>query len=184
MHLWIDKLKFQAVYFLSVKDDIMLWHYRLGHPNFVYLNKLFPSLFKNKNISDFQCEICQLAKHHRAIFSSQPYKPSRPFFLIHSDLWGPSRVKNISGTRWFITFIDDHTRVCWVYLLKEKSEAAEVFRKFYNMVETQFHIKIQILRTDNGKEYFNSILGKFLMDKGIMHQTTCVDTLQQNGVAE
>lgn len=28
---------------------IMLWHYRLGHPNFMYLQKLFPSLFINKN---------------------------------------------------------------------------------------------------------------------------------------
>lgn len=35
------------------KDSaIMLWHYRLGHPNFVYLKKLFPSLF-NKRFFEF-----------------------------------------------------------------------------------------------------------------------------------
>ena len=36
--------------FLSNKDhDIMLWHFRLGHPNFMYLEKLFPSMFINKS---------------------------------------------------------------------------------------------------------------------------------------
>ena len=30
----------------QVKDQIMLWHYRLGHPSFPYHKKLFPSLFK------------------------------------------------------------------------------------------------------------------------------------------
>lgn len=35
------------------KDSaIMLWHYRLGHPNFMYLRHLFPSLF-SKNAKFF-----------------------------------------------------------------------------------------------------------------------------------
>ncbi|KAG8492630.1 hypothetical protein CXB51_010049 [Gossypium anomalum] len=52
----------------------------------------------------------------------------------HSDLWGASRVKNITGARWLITFIDDHTRVCEVYLLKEKSETPK--RETFNEDET------------------------------------------------
>ena len=44
------------------KDGIMRWHYRLGHPNFKYLKLLFPSLFENKSMSDFQCEVCEFAK--------------------------------------------------------------------------------------------------------------------------
>lgn len=50
--------------FISNNDSaIMLWHYRLGHPNFVYLEKLFPTLFNNKSPKNFQCEVCQLSKH-------------------------------------------------------------------------------------------------------------------------
>ena len=44
-------------------DDVMLWHYRLGHPSFMYLEKLFPSLFSNKSSNFFNCDICQLAKN-------------------------------------------------------------------------------------------------------------------------
>ena len=32
--------------------------------------------------------------------------------------------------KWFLTLIDDHTRVCWVYLLKKKSNAKQIFKKF------------------------------------------------------
>ena len=40
------------------------------------------------------------------------------------------------------------------------------------------------MHTDNGTEYFNTILGDFLNKNGIIHQSSCIDTLQQNGIAE
>ena len=48
--------------FFSSNDEIMSGHFRLGHPNFLYLKSLFPALFGNKNVSDFQCEIAKLQK--------------------------------------------------------------------------------------------------------------------------
>ncbi|XP_073031324.1 uncharacterized protein [Primulina eburnea] len=92
---------------VSVESQVMLWHLRLGHPNFDYIGKLFPHLFINKSSSFYQCEFCQLAKHTRSIYPSLQYKPSSPFSIIHSDIWGPARIKNINGARWFVTFIDD-----------------------------------------------------------------------------
>ncbi|CAJ2655096.1 unnamed protein product [Trifolium pratense] len=64
-------------------DDVMLWHSRLGHPSFPYLKHLFPELFRNKDLSLFKCEACEFAKHHRSHFPLQPYKPSKPFSVIH-----------------------------------------------------------------------------------------------------
>ena len=52
------------------------------------------------------------------------------------------------------------------------------------MIQTQFHTKIQIFRTDNAKEYFKHILGDYLQSQDIIHQSSCVDTPQQNGVAK
>ena len=161
---------------ISSNNEIMLWHFRLGHPSFQYLKQLLPKLFMNKNAFSFQCEVCELAKHHRAVFLPQPYQKSKPFTMIHSDVWGPSRVATFSGKRWFLTFIDDHTRVTWVFLLKDKSDAESVFKKFYTMVQTQFQTQIKIFRSDNGKEFFNHVLGNFFDEKGIIHQSSCSNT--------
>ena len=57
-------------------------------------------------------------------------------------------------------------------------------KKKFNMVQTQFQEKIQVFRSDNWKEYFNKILGKFFKEKGIVHQSSCNDTPQKNGVVE
>ena len=52
------------------------------------------------------------------------------------------------------------------------------------MVETQFEKRIKMVRSDNGTEYVNKNLRGFFNDKGIIHETSCVGTPQQNGVAE
>ena len=72
----------------------------------------------------------------------------------------------------------------WVYFLKNKSEVYDVFINFYNMICTQFAAQPQILRSDNGGEYINLDMKQFISDHGLIHQTTCPDTPQQNGVAE
>lgn len=95
--------------------------------------------------------ICNVKYVVRNSFPSQPYKSSYPFLIIHSDIWGPNRTKNITGATWFFTFIDDHTRTTWTFLMKEKSEAGPIFRNFQIMVQIRLDSKIQVSRTDNGK---------------------------------
>ena len=90
-------------------DEVMLWHFRLGHPNFVYLEKMFPQLFINKNLSSFHCQNNQFAKQRQANFSSISFLPTCPFTMIHSDVWGAS--KSLISARWFASFLDDHTRL-------------------------------------------------------------------------
>ena len=52
------------------------------------------------------------------------------------------------------------------------------------MVQNQFNSKIQVLKSDNAKEYFTSSLSTYVQNHGIIHISSCVDTPQQNGVAE
>ena len=110
--------------------------------------------------------------------------PSHISAMIHSDVWGPLQVKNITGTTLFVSFVDDHTRLTWLFLMKDKFEVGQIFQNFNSMIQTQFHTKIQILKTDDAKEYFNSDLNTYYLSQGIIHISSCVDTAQQNGVAE
>ena len=125
------------------KDQILLHHLQLGHPSFRTLSLMFPSLFKNVDLKHLHCDICEFAKHKCVSFSPSNNKSLFPFHLMHSDVWGPSRVTNLSGARWFVTFIDDCTRVTWVFLMKQKSDVAHIFPTFHNMIKTQFGVRIK-----------------------------------------
>ena len=52
------------------------------------------------------------------------------------------------------------------------------------MIKTLFDVKIKRFRSDNGKEYFNQVLSSSFAIEGIIHESSCVSTPQQNGVAE
>ncbi|CAL9025054.1 unnamed protein product [Prunus brigantina] len=71
----------------SVKDkqQLWLWHRRLGHPSFGYLKHLFPSLFRSCDESSFKCETCVMAKSHCIVFPLSNNKDALPFELVHSD---------------------------------------------------------------------------------------------------
>lgn len=104
--------------------------------------------------------------------------------LIHSDVWGPSPKSSISGYRWFVIFVDDCTRMTWIYLLKQKNEVIHIFQQFHKMIQTQYSKKIKILRSDNGGEFVNHKFHEYFKKHGLIHETTCPQTPQQNGVAE
>jgi hypothetical protein len=55
---------------------------------------------------------------------------------------------------------------------------------FHKIVQTQFNTNIKIVCSDNGGEYMSGDLGMYFREEGIIHQTMCVDTPQQNGVAK
>ncbi|RVX16235.1 Retrovirus-related Pol polyprotein from transposon TNT 1-94 [Vitis vinifera] len=56
--------------------------------------------------------------------------------------------------------------------------------QFSNQVSQASCVQSQILKSDNAKEYFTSSLSTYLQNHGIIHISSCVDTPQQNGVAE
>ena len=62
--------------------------------------------------------------------------------------------------------------------MKTKSEVPLIFPTFHKFVNTQFRVKIQTLRYDNSKEYFNQELMNYLSNEGILYQSTCVNTPQ------
>ena len=110
-------------------------------------------------------------------------KDTEPLALIHSDICDLKFVQTKGGNQNFITFVDDSTKYCYVYLLKSKDEAIEKFDFYKNEVENQFNKKIKVLKRDRGSEYESSFVD-ICAQHEIIHETTTPYSPQSNGVAE
>jgi Integrase core domain len=103
---------------------------------------------------------------------------------VHADICGPMEVPSIGGSKYFLLFEDDYTRMCFIYFIKTKDQVFEKFKLFKNLVENQKGTKIKTFRTDGGGEFCNKELDSYLESMGIVHQTTNPYTPQQNGMLE
>jgi len=101
--------------------------------------------------------------------------------LDHVDVWGPYSLTSIHGHKFFFTTVDDYSRYIWVFPLKQKSEVVKILEDFVVCIQTQFGTGIKVIRSDNGIEFF---MTNFFSNKGIIHQTSCVNTPQQNSIVE
>ena len=67
---------------------------------------------------------------------------------------------------YFITLVDDYSRVVLVYLLFDKTEITTMFKSIFSMIERQFNAKVKVIRSDNGTK-FNG-MREFFSDNGIL----------------
>ncbi|GMF62517.1 unnamed protein product [Phytophthora fragariaefolia] len=109
--------------------------------------------------------------------------------VIHSDVCGPVETPTFSGKLYFVTFIDEYSHFCVVYLLRNESEVAAKFAEFVAFAETQTGsrvrtLRVKQLRSDNGGEYKSRAMAKFCSERGIVQKFTPPYTPQLNGVAE
>ena len=163
----------------AVRTD--LWHIRLGHPydqKLYILNKIVPIVSCNNNEP---CMVFPLVKQKKLSVSASQHVVDCAFTLIHIDIWGPFSIPTVDGYRFFLTIVDDYTRCTWLYLLRFKSECPSILRIFCSMVETQFDLKVKIIRSDNAAKF---VMKSFYQERGIIHQLSCVQTPQQNSIVE
>ena len=160
----------------------LLLHSCLGHPSLSKFRKLIPHF---SGLSSLECKSCQLRKHTHVLFPKRlDPRIKSPFKLIHTEVWGPSRSTSTLGFRYFVTFINDYSQCTWLFLMKTRSELFSIFQKFHAKIRTQFNTSIRILRSDNANEYFSTSFSSFMSSHGILHQSSCAYTPQQNGVVE
>ena len=121
---------------------IDLWHHRLAHLSHQTLKTLLPqSAYSGvRSIEALHCDICIKSKHQRKIQRQAAPRATRPFELLHSDLCGPISPELASGARYFILYIDDFSRLTWVYFLQSKlaSEVVSVFQEFMTRMGKRF----------------------------------------------
>ena len=81
-------------------------------------------------------------------------------------------------------FVDDYTRMMWIYFIKYKSETFECFKNLKPLIENEKNSKIKRLRTDRGGEFTSNEFSEFCNIHGIKREYLAASKPQQNGVVE
>ncbi len=144
-------------------EHIVIWHKEVGHVNFQCLKLMekqnlvrgLPK-FGTKEMMLKVCQTCQLGKQARHPFLAQTtHVNSKPLEMIHLDVW-TTKIKSIGRCRYYVSFIDYHTRKVWVYFMKHIGEVFPHFLNFKIMVEKEKGVSIKCLRSNGGRKYFSN----------------------------
>ncbi|GJR99978.1 putative ribonuclease H-like domain-containing protein [Tanacetum coccineum] len=174
----------------ATSEESMLWHRRLGHINFKNINKLVKeNLVRDLPLKRFEndqtCVACLKGKQHRASCKTKAFNPiTKPLFMLHMDLFGPTSVSSLMHKKYCLVVTDDYSRFSWVFFLTTKDETSEILKIFIKEVENLVDKKVKIIRSDNGTEFKNKVMDAFCREKGIKREYSVARTPQQNGVAE
>ncbi|KAG3254075.1 hypothetical protein PI124_g1314 [Phytophthora idaei] len=166
------------------------WHLRLGHIGHGGLDAIVKKGYgvgiDMASVKQWElCDGCALGKQTRVSHMLKSPKHARKLLeVIDSDVCGPMQTSTFSGKRYFVTFIDEYSHFCVVYLLRNKSEVADKFAEFVAFAETQTGKVVKTLRSDNGGEYTSGEMAKFCKRRGIHQKFTPPYTPKSNGVAE
>nr|GEY78258.1 retrovirus-related Pol polyprotein from transposon TNT 1-94 [Tanacetum cinerariifolium] len=167
-----------------------LWHRRLSHLNFDYINLLSKKdivigLPKLKYVKDELCSSCELSTAKRSSFKSKVVPSSKGRLnLLYLELCGPMRVASINKKKYILVIVDDYSRYTWTLFLRSKDETPEVLKDFLTMIQRNLQAPVITVRTDRGTEFLNKTLNAFFKEEGIEHQTSTARTPKQNGVVE
>jgi hypothetical protein len=114
-----------------------LWHRRLGHhfkavPHLQNMVCGLPSISLSKNEI---CKGCMLGKNIKKAFPSSDSRAQGIIDLVHSKVCVPMSSPSLSCCSYYVIFIDDYSRKCWIYFLKAKSDIFDKFKEYKAFIE-------------------------------------------------
>ncbi|GKA32916.1 zinc finger, CCHC-type containing protein [Tanacetum coccineum] len=130
---------------------------RLGHVHFKRMQDMSKDgLIPAFDMDTEKCKTFMLTKITKKPFQYVK-RETEVLELIHSDLCDLHATPSLGNKKYFVTFIDDACRFCYVYLLHSKDEALDKFKVFKTEVELQQGSLIKRFRTDRGCEYMDTL---------------------------
>ncbi|GJS43447.1 retrovirus-related pol polyprotein from transposon TNT 1-94 [Tanacetum coccineum] len=174
----------------ALKTKSCLWHQRLFHLNFDYINALAKQglvrgLSKLKYQKDHLCSTCALGKSKK--HSHKPKSKDsiqEKLYLLHMDLCGLMRIQSINERNYILVIVDDYSRFTWVKFLLSKDEVPAFMIKFLKMIQVRLNTIVRNIWIDNVTKFVNQTLREYYEDVGITHQTLVARTSQQKGIAK
>ena len=103
---------------------------------------------------------------------------------IHTGVCGPFSVASTAKHRYYVIFVDDFSRKCWIFFMQKKSETYSKFCEFKALVEKELRKQVDALRSENGGEFISCEFKEFCSAEGIRRELIAPHNPQQNGVVE
>lgn len=161
----------------STDPSVMIMHRRLGHIGSKPLRKL------GFITSQLMCEVCDRAKHHRNRYLHRNCYAKTILEKLHLDINGPLDF-GLNNERYFCVLVDEHSRMCFVGILKSKGEAQEWIKSTIMREQAKMCLKVSYLRSDNGSEVLSNDIKSFIDEQGITLELTPTYEPALNGIAE
>ncbi|SGY70463.1 BQ5605_C004g03153 [Microbotryum silenes-dioicae] len=130
----------------------------------------FGAGYSDKDVEEFVCNACLGPKGHRLPFpNSESHSPER-LGLVHSNVLS-FPTPSLTGKRYLVTFLDDHSRKLWAYAIDHKSDVFPTFQTWLAEVELETNARLRILCTDNGGEYRSNAFTEFCQSRAFVANT-------------
>ncbi|SGZ30839.1 BQ5605_C046g12241 [Microbotryum silenes-dioicae] len=143
----------------------------------------FGAGYSDKDVEEFVCNAALVPKATVSLFLTLSRIPPRDLASC-TAMSCRFPTPSLTGKRYLVTFLDDHSRKLWAYAIDHKSDVFPIFQTWLAEVELETNARLRILRTDNGGEYRSNAFTEFCKSKGIRRQYSIPYTPQQNGRAE
>ncbi|KGO39027.1 Integrase, catalytic core [Penicillium expansum] len=139
-------------------------------------------MIKKKSALTRPCAPCVIGKGHALPFGKNKSIRTNPGDLIHTDVWGPISIASTGGYNYYVTFTDDASRFCWVFLIKHRSEVLEKFIQVEQWLKTQLNLTVKRVSGDNAREH--EPLREYVITKGAVWDLVPPYTPRLNGIPE
>ncbi|SDA04116.1 BZ3501_MvSof-1269-A2-R1_Chr3-2g05897 [Microbotryum saponariae] len=142
-----DHTKCQHLAFLSRSESpvpLLTLHRCLGHLAPSSIQKMiaaglldgFGAGYSDKDVEEFVCNACLGSKGHRLPFPDSESHSAERLGLVHSDVLS-FPTPSLTGKRYLVTFLDDHSRKLWAYAIDHKSDVFPTFQTWLAEVELE-----------------------------------------------
>ncbi len=166
------------------KADVDLWHRRMGHLDdeaVRHLPTAATGVELTSSITTSKCVTCKLSKATQQISRCPTDRAQLPFARVHLDLVQMNPAYN--GNRWILHFLDDFSRMNYVYTMTSKSATLDTVQNFAALVRNQYALTVKVLRLD-GESTLQNLFLDWTESNGLVVERSAPYCPQQNGAAE